>query len=276
MFERATKTEAGALDIARIETTTLSFAILGKRPIILNRLSEKTRHELLAPTGRKTSAQKQSSLKHDPFQEFRASPYTLPDATAPTYLAVLSSAFKAAMSTAAVDLPGAKKAQIGRLVWVEDDKAPLYGLPTLSMTPVRSADMNHTPDIRTRVMVREWACAVSVTFVESLIKSQAIVNLLVAVGLTVGIGDWRPEKGKGTYGQFGVTNFADPAYKAIVATGGREAQQAAMQLPQPADEESEELLQWWLDYTRERGFPLGNTDDESEEEAETRPLETLS
>lgn len=256
MAERKTPSAAQALEIARIETTTCAFAILGKRPIILNRLSEKTRRELLAPTGRKTSAQKQSSLKHDPFAEFRAAPYILPEDSQPTYLAVLSSAFKAAMATAAVDLPGAKKAQIGRLVWVEDDKTPLYGLPLLSMAPVRSSDINHTPDIRTRVMVRDWACRIQITFVRSLIKEQAIVNLLSAAGLTAGIGDWRNEKGKGTYGQFQVVSPDDPAYCTILETGGRAAQQTAMATPVPADMESEELLMWWLAYTKERGFTL--------------------
>ena len=35
---------------------------------------------------RKTTAQKQSSLKHDPYAEFRASPYTLKEPHHPTYL----------------------------------------------------------------------------------------------------------------------------------------------------------------------------------------------
>lgn len=264
--------KAGALEINRIETTTRIFSIIGKRPIILNRLSEKTQRELLAPAGRKTTAQKQSSLKHDPFDEFRRAPYLLKDEHAPTYLAVMSSAFKAAMATAAIDLPGARKNQIGRLVWVEDDYTPLYGIPYLSMAPVRSSDMNHTPDIRTRALVRDWACQVQITFVETLIKEQAIVNLLSAAGLTAGIGDWRNEKGKGTYGQFElVTNLTEEKYTTILKHGGRTAQIAAMREPVCADDDSEELLAWWLSEVKRRGFQLEDTfdeDDGTDEDAE--------
>jgi hypothetical protein len=261
--------KAGALEINRIETTTAHFAILGKRPVLLNRLSEKTKRELLAPAGRKTTAQKQSSLKHDPFQEFRAAPYTLKEANAPTFLAVMSSAFKNAMGTAALDLPGARKSQIGRLVWVEDDLTPLYGIPTLHMGPVRSSDINRTPDMRTRVCVKDWACRVRVTFVHTLIKPQAIVNLLMAAGLTAGIGDWRNEKGKGIWGQFELTMETDERYIQILENGGRAAQLAAMDPPECFDEETEELLQWWLTYVKRRGFEPGEEDeDEAEEEAE--------
>lgn len=270
--------KAGALEIAPIETRTQIFHILGQRPIILNRLSEKTRQELLAPRGRKTAAQRQGSLKHDPFAEFRSSPYILKDSYHPTYLAVMSSAFKGAMATAALDLPGSSRKQIGRLVWVQDDFTPLYGIPKLSMTPVRSSDINHTPDIRTRAVVEHWACAIKVTFVETLVKAQAILNLLAAGGLTVGIGDWRPEKGKGTFGQFSVVNASDPEFCEILAKGGREAQIRAMDVPECLDTESEELITWWLAETKRRGFQLEDDselasdelseDEEGEEDAE--------
>lgn len=262
MTERKAKGPS-VIEVAKIETVTMGFAILGTRPIILNRLSEKTKRELLAPSGKKTQAQKQSSLKHDPYAEFRAAPYVLKESTSPTYLAVMSSAFKAAMATAALDLPGTRKAQIGRLVWVEDDYTPLYGIPLLSMAPVRSSDMNHTPDIRTRVLVRDWACFVKVTFVETLIKTQAIANLLAAGGLTAGIGDWRPEKGKNTHGQFMVVHEAFPAYCDIVAKGGRTAQIAAMDCPEPADADTEDLLAWWMSEVKRRGFALTEEDDDA-------------
>src|SRR5262245_45845625 len=121
MAERKSSGAPQVVEIAPIQTQSMELFVLGTQSLLLNRLSQKTRFELLAPAGRKTSAQKQSTLKHDPFAEFAAAPYTLDDETAPTYLALMSSAFKKSMMTAALDLPGAKKAQIGRLVWVEND-----------------------------------------------------------------------------------------------------------------------------------------------------------
>src|SRR6185436_12971031 len=143
-------------------------------PIILNRMSEKAKHELLMPKGRKTAAEKATSLKHKPVDEFRASAYTLKDASRPTFLAILSTAFKGALRTAALDMPGAKKAQIGRLTYIAGEFVGVYGVPKLFMSIVRSADMNKTPDVRTRAIVPQWACRVSITYVQPLIRAQAV------------------------------------------------------------------------------------------------------
>src|SRR5690606_32985291 len=104
------------------------------------------------PKGRKTAAEKASSLKHDPLQEFADSPYIDEDESAPTYLQHLSSAFKNALKGAALDLPGANKSQIGRLTWVNGERVGIYGVPQIFCSVTRSADMNRTPDVRTRAI----------------------------------------------------------------------------------------------------------------------------
>src|SRR3990172_776783 len=140
----ATKQAEVTIYVPEIHRKHILVSILGTSPYIANRMAEKARHELLNPRGRMNAAEKQTNLKHDPVAEFRASPYTLMDEAAPTLLAGMSSAFKGAMSTAALDLPGTKKAQIGRLVYVEGDYTPIYGVPRLFMSVTRSADMNRT------------------------------------------------------------------------------------------------------------------------------------
>jgi hypothetical protein len=241
------------VEIPLITTYTIDVCVLGKRPLICNRMSEKAQRELLSPAGRKTTAQKQSTLKHNPLEEFRASPYILKEDDAPTYLALMSSAFKGAMATAALDLPGANKTQIGRLVWVEGDYTPVYGIPQLFMAVTRSADMNKTPDIRTRAIVKHWAAKVAVSFVTPLINEQAIANLMVAAGQTVGVGDYRPQKGKGTYGQFEVVTEDDARFRAVLRDG-RASQLAAMQNPDAYDQDTEDLLSWWTNDTQRRGM----------------------
>jgi hypothetical protein len=252
---KAQDTSAVAVSIPRIQTARLTLCVLGTRPLITNRMSVKASHELLLPAGRKTTADKQATLKHNPLEEFRASPYLLPE-PAPALIAMMSSAFKGAMATAALDLPGTKKAQIGRLVWVEGDYTPVYGTPRLLMSVVRSADINHTPDIRSRAILPEWAARVEVSFVQPLITEQAVVNLLHAAGVTVGVGDYRPEKGKGTYGQFEVVNEDDARFQAVLAQA-RAEQAAAMDDPLPYDQETEEMLSWWSDEVKRRGVRGG-------------------
>jgi hypothetical protein len=186
-----------------------------------------------------------TTLKHDPLTEYRSSPYLLSNEAAPTAIAILATAFKGAMKTAALDLPGAKKAQIGRLVYVEGDMVGIYGVPQLFMTTVRSADMNRTPDIRTRAILPQWACKLTVTFVQPLMRMQAVANLLGASGFTAGVGDGRPEKGAMSYGQFTIVDKDDPTFLEIVQNGGRAAQLAAIEAPSAYDDETMSLLAWF-------------------------------
>lgn len=104
-------------DVLKVSKGTFEVCILGTTPLILNRMSQKAKRELLMPKGRKTAIEKQMSLKHNPLQEYRDSAYRLPESQ-PTLLAVMASGFKGAMAGAALDMPGTKKAQIGRLTYV--------------------------------------------------------------------------------------------------------------------------------------------------------------
>lgn len=251
----ATKKVEENHDVILVEQGRLTVNIVGTSPLIIHRLSDKARQELLLPAGRKSTAEKSVSLKHDPVAEFQASPYMLNEG--PSLLALTSTTFKAAMGTAALDLPGPTKAKIGRLVYVENDYVPIFGLPKLFMSIVRSADMNRTPDVRTRTIVPEWACELSIAYVEPVIKPVSIYRLLVAAGITAGVGDWRPQKGKGAYGRFTITQEGDEnweRFQRIIADGGRIPQQVAMANPEAYDSETEELLSWYMDTAKDRGF----------------------
>lgn len=246
----------GDIQIIEVQTSTLTVAIVGTTPLILNRLSEKARHELLLPAQKKTAADKASTLKHQPISEFQASPVRLHDADAPTLLAIPSTALKGAMRTAALDLPGAKKSQIGRLTYIAGEYIGIYGIPQVFSTVVRSADINRTPDVRTRCIVPKWAAVASITFVRPIMREQSIANLVAAAGITVGVGDFRPEKGAGNYGQFTVVGADDEQLLELMRTGGRDAQIAAMEDPQAYDQQTEELLAWFNVEVKRRGFKV--------------------
>lgn len=236
--------ETGPIAIEALETEEFVYHILGTTPLICNRMSEKARRQLLLPKGRMNAAERASNLKHDPLEEFRASPYTLTDDQAPTLIAIMASAFKGTMMTAALDLPGTRRAQIGRLAHVVGEYVAVYGEPHLMMSVTRSADIDKTPDIRSRVILPEWCCVISVKHVSPLLNQKGIVNLLAAGGTTSGVGDWRPEKGKGTYGQYTLVNRDDPEFVRRTQYG-RAVQQRMMAEPVAYDAESESLLSWY-------------------------------
>ncbi len=249
---------AKATEISVMEVTRgrIQFMVRGESPLICNAMSAKARQQLLLPPVRKNSAEKASSLKHNPLDEFRASMYYARSPESPTRVVVKATAFKGALMSAALDLPGTSKSQIGRLAYVEGDEVPVYGVPELLMSVTRSADINKTPDVRTRAIIPQWACIISVQFTKPILKEQAIVNLMAAAGITQGIGDWRVQKGSGNYGQFSLTDPDDEAFAEIIRTGGREAQDAAIQNPVCYDSETEELLSWFDQEVDKRGFKI--------------------
>lgn len=246
------KADNSVIDIPETVIGQIETGVIGLTPYLHNRMSEKAKHELLFPKGRKNAAERAASLKHDPVEEFRASPYRLDDNESPAVLAVMASAFKGAMMTAALDLPGSSKAQIGRLIWVEGYHVPLWGTAKLHMSVTRSADIGKTPDIRTRAITPEWATIITISFVKPLITERTIVNLLSTGGRSAGIGDWRPEKGKGTFGQFQLASTDDAKLRRIMKQG-RAIQLAALEAAKPFDAESAELLTWYESERKARG-----------------------
>lgn len=255
----ATKKETATqtVEVMQLKRERVQVPILGLTPLIINSVSNKVMRQLLLPPGRKNAAERATSLKHDPLAEFRAAPYYLPRGDDPTLLAGSALWFKASMTDAALDLPGAAKSQVGRLTYVDGTLIPVWGVPQLLMSVVRSADINRTPDIRTRCIVPNWATTITITFASPLMNLTTITNLLMAAGMIRGVGDWRPQKGKGDFGQFKITGPQDEdweQWQTIVAQGGRAAQQAHMEAPTCYDLQSEDLLAWFQAQVKTKGL----------------------
>lgn len=231
------------ITITKMVEGVMHFCILGTSPLIFNRLAEKAKHELLFPQ-KKTAATKAANLKHDPIAEFRATPYTMRDPSALTKLAVLPMMFKQAMGTAALRTPGAKKTEIEQLVRVDWANEPVYGVPKVFCAITRSADMARTPDVRTRAILPEWACHLTIRFEKPILREQVIADLLSTAGRVAGIGDWRQEKGSGSFGGFKLVSSDDADFQRITKFG-REVQQEALDNWEAYDTESAELLAWF-------------------------------
>jgi hypothetical protein len=248
------KSQEKTISILKIDQVTLSARILFTSPLIMNRLPKKAREQLLLPPLPKNKAARQQTLKHDPIAEYRDSVYRCPDPKspgepkAPTLVHLPNGAFKKAMAQAAIDIPGATKAQIGRLVSISNPMVHLYGIPYLYTAVVRQAGINHAPDIRTRAIFPQAACEISIAFIRQLINEGDLARLLSAAGIITGIGDGRTEKGTFDFGQFVVVDDNTPEHaqwKTIVSKQGRAAQEAALLTPEAYDEDSEELVAYF-------------------------------
>ena len=122
------------------------------------------------------------------------------------------------------------------------------------MAITRSSDINHTPDVRTRAILREWACRITVRFPTPLMRAQSVANLLASAGEQSGAGDWRQQKGSGSYGSYILVASDNPDFKRVMAEGGRKAQVEALQNPVAYNDETSEMLAWFGVEFNRRGF----------------------
>jgi hypothetical protein len=88
-----------------------------------------------------------------------------------------------------------------------------------------------------------------------------VINLLSAAGTLVGLGDWRPQRKGGPYGTFRLCGPDDQELKAIVAAEGHDAQQAAFDTPEMWDEETSELIEWFMKEVADREQDLPSMSD---------------
>lgn len=243
----ATAASDAPITIVAVKMIEMKFNLVGTSPLVPHAVSAKNKGALLFPPPKKNAAEKASTMKHEPYEEFRDAAYKFTDADVqPTRMFMPAGAIHSAMATVAIDMVGARKAQIGRLTSVPGLKLPVYGVPKIYSTIVRSSDMQRTPDVRTLPIIERWAMpGVIVRFVASLIKEQSIANLMANAGVIIGIGDGRPEKGKLTMGTFRCCPDDDVELREIMKTGGRKAQDAALKNPEYCDIETEDLLEWF-------------------------------
>lgn len=247
----ATKKQAGMIEIQEIRQERITIRLIGTTPLYQNRMSQKVLQGLLLG-GRKKTAVEKLNIKHNPPEEFRNSAETVKSGN--TALGVKTVAIKSAMCDAAIETAGLTKTGTQRLIFMPGDHAPLYGIPHLKCDVTRSADMNRTPDVRTRAYLPRWACEVEVHFVTPQLSAYSIVTLLSNAGILIGVGDYRQQKGKGSYGAFRVSGVEeqDDEWDYLVANCGKAAQLEALANPPIADEETQALMDFYNDELNRR------------------------
>ena len=231
------------ITIPQITMENLSLALIGTQPLMLNSMSAKAKRDLLLGSKRKTSAEKQL-IKHNPVEEFREAMTIIEREDFDSLLQFSALGIKSAMATAALEVPGVTKTKANRLIFVPGEYIPIYGIPRIYMNVMRSADMNRTPDIRTRAIVWPWATLVSLDFATPAFNRTSIATLAHNAGTLIGLGDSRQEKGKGSFGTFRVAS-ADELDKLKEDLGGSDLvrlQREAIETPVPYDSEAENYL----------------------------------
>ncbi len=231
----------------------IRLRLIGETPMFQNRMSAKAKQQLLVGGRKKTAADK-VNIKHAPLQEFQDSMEQIADDDSPTVLGLRVVAVKAAMCTAALETAGITKTSAQRLLFMPGDLVPLYGTPKLRMDVVRSADINRTPDVRTRAFLPKWGAEVEIQHILPQLPMSAVVTLACNAGVLVGVGDFRQEKGKGAFGSFRAipADQQDDEWDDLVENHGRVAQQQAFDEPELADQDTADLMDYFADEVKRR------------------------
>ena len=242
------------LQISQFKKNRVRLRMVGTTPLYFNSMSVKTMRDLAAP--KEKTKKKNTGMKHDPIKEFYDSAYK--KEFGETLLCFPSPGVKAAMATAALETENVSKASVQRLIFMPQTHIQVWGKPQLKTDVVRTADIKRTPDIRTRCYLPRWCAEVDIAYVQPTLSAYGIISLLSNAGSIIGIGDFRQEKGRGSYGTFVVgTDEAHDSWTDVMPDGtspqqvwdelmseGRDVQQAAMTNPEYADETTEDLVEY--------------------------------
>ena len=164
------------------------------------------------------------------------------------------------MATAALETAGITKTSVQRLIFLPQTHVQIWGTPQLKIDMVRSADMNKTPDMRTRAYLPRWCAEVDIAYVQPTLDAHSIVSLLTNAGSIVGIGDFRQEKGRGSFGTFSVhTEQSMGSFQGDwdeLMKEARDVQQAALDNPEYADDQTAELMAFLAEERSRRDIDL--------------------
>ncbi len=247
----ATKKAETEIHVPVLTQGAAKLRIIGTTPMFQNRMANKATHSLLVGSKKKTLAEK-ALIKHNPPEEYRNSAEKMLEG--PTALGLRVVAVKAAMCTAALETAGITKTSSQRLLFMPGDLTPLYGIPQLRMDIVRSADINKTPDVRTRCFLPKWGAEIEIKYITPQLSIASVVALLCNAGVLVGVGDFRQEKGKGSFGSFRVLGEGqeDDEWDDLVANHGRMVQLAALENPEFANADTAELMEFYESEVKRR------------------------
>lgn len=174
---------------------TAEFKITGTAPYVQLKFSEKTKNQLLEKMATEGNAKKGKKGARDYEDEFKQAMYEAEKG----WRGIPASAFRNAIISACRTV-GFKMTLAKLSVFIEadgfdkSDGTPLIkieGTPEKVQHAVRNA--TGVVDFRTRAMWKKWSALVRVKYDADQFNQNDIANLLMRVGVQVGIGEGRPD-----------------------------------------------------------------------------------
>lgn len=193
---------AKVVEITPPDIRTIKFKIIGSAPYVQNKFSQKAREEIRV---KQEAKEKRKSTKREA-KDFQESFEQAKHVSDEGWLGIPAPAFRAAMISAC-RLVGFTMTQAKLAVFIvpdgfdKDDGTPLVritkGEPIVHESHVRIA--MGTTTVVWRPMWREgWEAVVNVQYDAGMFGESDIANLLMRVGMQVGVGEGRPDSKSST------------------------------------------------------------------------------
>jgi len=188
-----------ALTIKPIKPAIYEITIKGTSPLIQHKWSNKGLN-MLAMTA--AERKKQPKVARNPEQDTLDATYFTPDGE----YAIPLMAFKAAVISAAHKDLGIEKTLVRKSLFIPNEFPGMLA-PMVCSDPILREDIvrvgQNQTDIRHRPMFEKWSVRIPLQVDEGNLSLQNVIDLITRAGFSVGIGEWRPEKG-GEFGRFEV------------------------------------------------------------------------
>ena len=223
------KKEAIDIRLNKLNVKTVSINIRGfDGPLVVHHWGEKAIKEMLG--AQMSTKAKGPKEKKDPRKDFLSSLYFIGTGKEekPRY-GFPASAFKSAMVRATKLLKDTKQLKLDMIAAkqilfvcsdgqenkeisidlptgekftniLNTDLVEIFGEPTSRMDMVRLS--NGSADIRFRAEFKKWNATLRIQYLPDVLDEETVANLLYRAGMTVGIGEGRPERGDMGWGRF--------------------------------------------------------------------------
>ncbi len=208
MKKKTTKVETTTASNKAILIPSISFGyakitLVGETPLIVNKMSEKARQQML---DKQMKVAKNPKEAKDPQACFEGSLYRIPGkknkygipAGGVKQCAVSACRFVDGIPMSIAQGSFHVLAGAGNLIEIDGDA------PVMDEAIVRVGKFpNKVADIRYRARFDKWKVTVPVKFNKLVISVEQLCNLFDNAGFSIGLCEWRPEK-KGNFGMFKV------------------------------------------------------------------------
>ena len=189
--------KAQAAFITKIGTERLRVPVVGTAPLIVHKWSEKAKRELLESQQGKEKPKE----PRDPDTEYQASLYRMALKGGGEGYGFPSLAFKSCIvETFRFFGKAVTKVLLQQSVFVHGVLTKADPAPLLPITgePVMRDDVVRIgrggTQNRFRGEFTEWSAVIDLTYVTAALNRDAVLSMLDAGGMFVGVGEWRPEK----------------------------------------------------------------------------------